>query len=1416
MINNKYNKPSALFEVSWEICNKVGGIHTVVSTKVLSVQKELGNNYFLIGPDVWRDEKENPEFTPLENEYKSWVDHAAGEGITVKIGQWNIAGKPMVILIDFYGLIAKKDDILKKMWETYKLDSISGQWDYIEPVLFGYAAGKVIESFVNFQFGYQDDILAHFHEWMTGSGVLYLKDNAPHIGTIFTTHATVLGRALAGNNRPVYSKLNEFNPVKLGHEFNVTSKHSLESLSGIHSDAFSTVSDITSKECSALLGKEVDLVTPNGFEDSFVPPVDNFDEKRKEARTNLLKVAGTLLGEELPEDSLLIANSGRYEYKNKGIDLFIDAMAELDLSEENKRTVVAFALIPANNSGPDFKLKKALENGSFLENPGNPYLTHGMHDPQYDPILNSLKNSRLKNNKSNKVKFIFVPVYLNGDDGIFNLSYYDLLIGFDLTIFPSYYEPWGYTPLESLAFRIPTMTTTLAGFGMWVKDHVADPGFGISVIQRDDHNDAHVVKDIVSFSMDFCNLSGEALKEAREKAFEVSRIALWSNLVEYYYEAYNIALQKVQGRILEGKIPRFPEKDTAEIVLTTPHFPQWKTLIVESGIPEGLSFLSTLSRNLWWSWNTEATALWKEIEPSLWKKTKQNPIKLLKKVNYKRLLHLKKDENFVKRMKQVENAFHNYMSAKPEKDKPLVAYFSMEYGLHDSLKIFSGGLGVLAGDYLKEASDSNAGIVGIGLLYRYGYFKQVLSLKGDQQANYEAEQFSDIPVEPVKDEDGNWKTVIIILHGRTLKIRLWKANIGRVALYLLDTDFEENQENDRSITHHLYGGDLENRLKQEIVLGIGGIRAIESLGISPDVYHSNEGHSAFIGVERLSRLIREMNLNYQEALEIVRSSTLFTTHTPVPAGHDAFPEDLFRTYMAHYPERLKISWDEFYKLGGDGNPGKAEKFNMSFLAAHMSQEINGVSMLHGTVSRELFKNLWPGYLPEELNIGYVTNGVHLPTWAASEMTSFINGELKNDWHENQCEKEVWKKIDEIESQELWKVKYHLKEKLISRVKDRLQKNLLKRYESPRNILEVSEALNPGVLTIGFARRFATYKRAHLLFKDLDRLDELVNNKERPVQFIFAGKAHPHDGGGQGLIRRIVEVSKMPRFRGKILFLQNYDMELAKLLVQGVDVWMNTPTRPLEASGTSGEKGVMNGTLHFSVLDGWWVEGFKKNAGWALTGKRTYKNQEFQDELDTEIIFNTLESEIIPLYYNKNKAGIPEKWIKFMKNSFVEVAPDFTMRRMLRDYQERFYSKLFERNKDLKSNKYEKAVLLAAWKNGMARMWKNLEVISVDLSGLNGKVYKLGGKYEASVILGLRGVPPSSIGLELVVTDKDKEGNLKLIHSQEFKMEKFEGGKAYFKMQIVPLNPGVFNYGFRIFPKHKDLPHRQDFNLVSWV
>jgi len=740
----------------------------------------------------------------------------------------------------------------------------------------------------------------------------------------------------------------------------------------------------------------------------------------------------------------------------------------------------------------------------------------------------------------------------------------------------------------------------------------------------------------------------------------------------------------------------------------------------------------------------------------------------------------------------------------------------MEFGLHNSLKTYSGGLGILAGDYLKEASDSGADIIGIGLLYRYGYFKQLLSVNGEQQAVYEAERFSKLPVVPVQDDEEDWKSIQIALPGRTLYARIWQVNVGTIPLYLLDTDFEFNQEQDRSVTHHLYGGSRENRLKQEILLGIGGIRALKALGLVPDIYHSNEGHSAFIGLERLRVFIAEEKFTFTEALELVRGSTLFTTHTPVPAGHDEFEEDLLRTYISHYPGRLNITWDQLMALGRSSPENKGEKFNMSYLAANLSLEINGVSRLHGAVSREMLCKLWPGYLPEELHIGHVTNGVHYPTWIAPEWDELFRKLTGEPMIDQQSRKEAWEKIYDVPDQEIWSIKQNLKTKLVSLIKERLRYNWIRRSENPKDIVEITKQLNSNPLTLGFARRFATYKRASLLFSDLNRLEKIVNNPDRPVQILFAGKAHPHDGGGQELIKKIFEISKKPEFLGKVIFLQNYDLDLARYMLQGVDVWLNTPTRPLEASGTSGEKAVMNGTLHFSVLDGWWVEGYKENAGWALPEKRTYDNQDFQDELDAETIYYLLENEIIPAYYNRDDNGIPLQWVGFIKNTMAKVAPDFTMRRMLNDYQEKYYNRLFERKESLTANHYQKARLLAQWKQEMERKWDRLEVESLNFTSSLESAFQLGSDYSGTVIIQLNDLPASSLGLELIVAGNGKEGSAKIVMKKEFRLDKVSDGKAWFSIRVKPTKPGSYTFGIRAFPKHELLPHRQDMKPIRWI
>lgn len=1405
-------KVDFIFETSWEVCNKVGGIHTVISTKALKIVNEIGDNYILIGPDVWREDVTNPEFIPDETLFADWKCSAAAEGLRVKTGRWNIAGKPIVILLDFTPYFGQQNEIFAGFWETYKLDSISGQWDYVEPALFGYAAGKLIESFTSFHHGHHN-IIAQFHEWMTGTGVLYLEKFAPWIATSFTSHATVLGRCVAGNNRPLYGKMESYNPIQISREFNVIAKQSLEKISAATADVFTTVSEITSRECSHFLGKNVDIVTPNGFEDSFVPAIDRFDGVRTKARSALKNVAEAVLGYTLSDDCLFVVNSGRYEFRNKGIDIFIDSLGELQKENKIKKECVAFFLIPAYHKGPRQEIVDILNNNGTTHN-GDRYLTHSLHYPHTDPVLQRIVTNNIHNGQDSKVKIIFVPSYLNGNDGIFNIPYFDLLIGFDLSVFPSYYEPWGYTPLESLMFSIPTVTTSLSGFGLWVKTYFTDPGNGIAVIERTDDNEAEVIDKIRAFMSMFISLSDKEILEARKKAHEVSRIAMWDTLVDHYFYAYKMALEKSSERRDEPReFAQFVE--APGLLSRKPHqVPVWKDIYVQSDVPEKLATLKELADNLWWSWNFEAELLFNNMDPSLWEQVKHNPKLLLEKIDYKRLMVLEDDDEFTAELKRIYDLFCVYRDRPDDTTNPSVAYFSMEFGIHPCLKTYSGGLGILAGDYLKEASDSNLNITGIGLLYRYGYFKQKLGPRGEQLPVYDAEEFSRLPINPVKDADGNHMVVSLVWPGRPVKIRVWEAMVGKVRLVLLDTDFDDNLPEDRTVTHYLYGGDNENRLRQELILGIGGIRALEAMGIHPDVYHSNEGHSAFISLERMRLLIIDHHLTFNQALEAIRSSTLFTTHTPVPAGHDAFDEDLLRKYISHYHSRLSISWEELMALGqceGDND----KKFNMSYLATRMSQEVNGVSKLHGEVSRGMFNKLWPGFLKEELFIGHVTNGVHHPTWTAPEWRE-IYTELTGNINFDQTDRNLWEKLYTVEDKKIYEVKTHLKKKLFSNIRKRLQSDMIDKHVSPRTLLNISNHLDEKALTIGFARRFATYKRASLLFRDLDRLDRIVNNPEKPVQFIYAGKAHPNDGGGQDLIKRIFEISQMPRFTGKVIFLENYDIELAKYLVRGVDIWLNTPTRPLEASGTSGEKAVMNGTIHFSVLDGWWVEGYRAFAGWALPKKRTFENQDLQDDIDAETIYNMLEYEIVPAYYAFNDQGVPVEWVSLVKNTMVKIAPEFTMKRQIDDYYEKYYSKLYQRNKYLISNDFEKSKELAAWKQTMREEWDNIEVINYSFEKAGENVYRSGHDYTAEIALNVKNIPKENVGVEFIITHMGKHGEHEFVASEEFQLVSCKSGKCLYRANLVPEKAGSFFYGIRIYPKHPDLPHKQDFALLRWI
>lgn len=845
--------------------------------------------------------------------------------------------------------------------------------------------------------------------------------------------------------------------------------------------------------------------------------------------------------------------------------------------------------------------------------------------------------------------------------------------------------------------------------------------------------------------------------------------------------------------------------------------PAWRDVYTYSQLPESLSKLDELSMNLWWVWNKEASQLFEDLNKEVWTASYGNPIDVISSLTQTQISEISEDKAFLKRLDDVYSDFEEYMHRPERENTPSVAYFCMEYGITNVLKIYSGGLGILAGDYIKEASDSRVNMTGVGFLYRYGYFDQEITRDGQQLANYEAQQFKNLPLTQVMNEDGTPMILEVPFPDHVVYSNVWRADVGRVPLYLMDTDIDMNSPFDRSITHQLYGGDWENRMKQEYMLGIGGVLLLRKLGISADIYHANEGHAALMNLQRLVELVEGEHMDFDSALEIVRASALYTVHTPVPAGHDYFDEQLFGKYLAHFAGRLGISFQELIDMGRE-NPGSHDKFSMSVFALNTCQGANGVSKLHGHVSQRMFAPVWKGFLPEELHVGYVTNGVHAPSWQRPEWGEFVEKYISDNIWEEQAEETVWDRIMEVPDEEVWRMRKAMKRNLIRYLNSRYHASLDTPYADPTRLVEVIDDLNPNALLVGFGRRFATYKRAHLLFTDLEKLSTIVNNPDYPVQFIFTGKAHPADGGGQGLIKHIIEISKRPEFRGKIFFLENYDIKVAQSLIAGVDVWLNTPTRPLEASGTSGMKALMNGVLNYSVLDGWWYEGYVEGGGWAITDKRSFEDQSLQDQLDAATIYRTLEDVIIPLYYKRaDGREYSEGWVKAIKTSMSKILPHYTMRRMINDYIERFYTPIANHYKELRANGDAKVHEIVDWKRAVSRDWNSLEVLDVDIKSESSQMtyFPIGYKFGMKVVVDMHELN-CDLNVELVIAEEDRKSHeLKFVEKFPLTLVATEGTRRTYQMDHEVDNPGAQKAAVRITPTHPVLPYGMDFAYIHW-
>ena len=846
-------------------------------------------------------------------------------------------------------------------------------------------------------------------------------------------------------------------------------------------------------------------------------------------------------------------------------------------------------------------------------------------------------------------------------------------------------------------------------------------------------------------------------------------------------------------------------------------------ITVNPQLPKRIEKLSEISNNLWWSWNTEFLRLFQKIDKDLWEKSEKNPVKFLKRVSQEKLDNASKNAMFLKEYDKLVDNFENYMKSKNtwfsnkylENKNDLIAYFSAEYGLDQTIPIYSGGLGILSGDHLKSASDLGIPLVAVGLLYKNGYFHQKINGYGGQETEYNNIDLYDLPINAVKDQNGEDLIIYVKFPKRRLYLKVWQINVGRVKLYLLDSDIEKNNEEDRDVTLRLYGGDQEMRIRQEIVLGMAGVNLLRTLGLKPTVYHMNEGHSAFLTLEIIKNTIKEKQVSFDVAKDIASSKTVFTTHTPVPAGNDIFPLDLVEKYFKDFWPRLGISKEEFLKLGMKPTQDLEPGFNMGILALKIAGKKNGVSKLHGAVSRELFGEVWPEIAANESPITYVTNGIHTCSWLSPRLKELYNKYLIPYWQDNIHLDKTWEKVKDIPDQELWEAHMQRKEKLLNLVKDSTVNRLRRSGYSYEEINDIVSKINPNALTIGFARRFATYKRATLIFRDLERITQILNNQERPVQIIFAGKAHPADKEGQDLIKYIHEVSMMPQFKGKIFLLENYNIAMSRYLVSGVDVWLNNPRRPMEASGTSGQKASVNGVINFSVLDGWWAEGYNQYNGWTIGTNAEFDSYEAQDNADSESLYRTLESKIVPMYYNKDKDGISSKWIETMKNSIISTGGKYSTARMLVDYTNNLYIPLC----NLTKTYYEDIDNVAAfnmWKKDIASNWKDIKITQVN--NLDNITIDAGNNIEVRCEVELPNIKQENIDVEVYygkILDNGIVENVSIIPMKLEKQDE-ETRKYYYVAKIELITGGNYGYTFRVMPKHEMILEPTNLNLVKWI
>ncbi len=1422
---------SSLFEVSWEVCNKVGGIYEVITSKVLQAQEEFGEDYFLLGPAL----KKNPDFIETDEPIWEPIRQAlATKDLHCRLGRWNIPGKPKVILVDFTNR-HNKNQILFELWQKYGVDSLSGGFDYQEPVMFSYVCGEVISAIYTHYYAQQGmGTLAHFHEWMCGAGLLATKKIAPEVGTIFTTHATMLGRALAGTSVDIYKEMSSINPKQAAAAHGITAKCSMEIISAREADAFTTVSEITANEASNFLGRKPDVVTTNGLDMRVMP---NYSEERAladECRERLLKPCETLLRRKATKDIKILTISGRYEYHNKGIDLFLDALANLDKSLRGSDIkVCALFLVMGGHHGLNNEAVSGDPNLTPSENRHEGYITpFKVYDEPNDNILNTCKNLGLVNKVENNVMVIFVPAMLDGHDGFFNMEYFDILAGSDLGVFPSWYEPWGYTPHESAAYGVPTITTDLSGFGIWARDlekSIDLENSGVTVIPRQHAKYDEVVKNLENALLDFLHKSDDEVLELRKAARFVSEQSTWEHFYPLYLEAYEIATENASRRGGNLRGDRRRELFSKMLTASSSTTPLLRTFTAVAELPPAISRLRELASNLWWVWHKEAKHLFIDINPATWNAIGHNPVLAIEQAAPEKLIELANNATYMERYHHVLKDFDEYMATPIKEIEGIIteqkpaAYFCCEFGIHESLPIYSGGLGILAGDHMKSVSDLALPVIGIGLLYRNGYFRQRLNNEGKQEAIYPYNDFSTLPVEPVCDEEGNQVLIELEMPGRTVYAAVWMARVGRAKLYLLDTDISKNTNDDRRITARLYEADRDVRLRQEIVLGIGGVRLCYKLGFDPCVFHMNEGHSAFLIFERIRKHIVEDKLSLNQAMEFVNGSCVFTTHTPVDAGNERFNVDQIARYFSSWAQSVGMSWNNFLHLGKMDEHDHRD-FNMTVLALRFSNKSNGVSWLHGVVSRKMWRNLWNGFALAEVPISHITNGIHTPSFVGDPFNDMLKNYVSPEWDKLPTSDLQWDKVYSIPDNIFWETKLQQKQVLIDEIRRRIPEFMSKFGIDRKHTHKLNENLHTDALIIGFARRFAPYKRATLLFADPDRLAHILSQAGRPVVFVFSGKSHPADEKGSELIQDVVKFACEERFHGKIFFVEDYSLAISKGLVQGCDVWLNNPRRPYEASGTSGQKVPVNGGINFSISDGWWCEGYNGRNGWTIgpvIDEASYAFTEQDDYADAESLYTLLEETLISTYYDRNAENIPNKWVDIAKDSLRTLTAEYSTNRMVTDYLEKAYLPTARRYHELHDNSYELSISNAKWTSEVCNIFNGVKIEDIVITGIDGDIVVCGQPFTIKANVRHPNIDIAHLDVQLVLgkTEGDDFATKpEVLHLQAVKKTATDDSDktlTEFTGTYIAKKNGRYAFGIRVLPVKDGVCTERTNQTILW-